>query len=790
MRLRNSGERAMTQRTHFIILALLLSALPLFSFAGKPKTPDKVIRLYYKSSDKVVFEIYSFTNKSKFSNLNYLSRSVPEQIVEQIASMGELVILSNELKLTPVNYNKRFREEYETNVISNRFHMSNLSLVMLTNYITNISNYSITITNEQQATNISSNEYETNDETVSNVYTEQEAGVAAASNASMSNTIHAKSNTITNEAETGSNLAAKSNSSISNSPISGSYSNTLESNTNYPLNTNGLLNANISSLTNEAGLTNAGNESPPPRVIHLAKTNVRTNVFKALLAAGAVASNFQNERKTHYSLVNATGEHGKLIYSNHSGSNFSFHYLLSPQTNGLGSEGSSYWVESKRREKRRIFIRDRDEYRTYFETNSFPFEGSQLLEVKTNYITNLVKKTNIYFIDGKTESLILETNEFIFNYKGTNVIVLDNNFLRRKPVLPSKLKPYPSNETFTFVENLKEANKADIVISGSILAEDEFSSLITTKVYRLNSGELYEYSAEIPSDEVDEKLPAYAYEIAARLNMGNSVSRVSFSSSPDESVLYMNGNYLGRIEGGLDIGKLPIGEYRFSVEKEGYNPVDKVLTFREKDGTFKVHFNLKKQAVDSLVNIKVTNTKGKVYIDGLYHGEKDHVKTRLDIGTHSLKIEEEGYETLFATFDVVGSNETFISTGLETVEELSKFKKFIRSYKRNSRILLISAVGVGLGGIALHMTEQELEDQVYARYNEIYPASSLEETEGYDNYERVRKGKIAATVVGGILGTAGGIFYVLDLRSYNYPVKNLSVVPKKGGADISINKRF
>lgn len=96
------------------IIAFAYSA---FAFAGKPAPPRQEVRLYYNAKETVDIECFVFSNASKNTNLNYLSTTIPEVIAEQFERLGEMKIRSDDIVLTPVNYDTYWLKTPITNFL-------------------------------------------------------------------------------------------------------------------------------------------------------------------------------------------------------------------------------------------------------------------------------------------------------------------------------------------------------------------------------------------------------------------------------------------------------------------------------------------------------------------------------------------------------------------------------------------------------------------------------------------------------------------------------------------------
>ncbi len=90
-----------------LFIIFLFSSSDIFALAGKPQTVVDV-RLYHQAKTTADIDIFVFNNISTNKDYDYFSLVIPELITDQIELNDKITISSNNIKATPVGYDRAY----------------------------------------------------------------------------------------------------------------------------------------------------------------------------------------------------------------------------------------------------------------------------------------------------------------------------------------------------------------------------------------------------------------------------------------------------------------------------------------------------------------------------------------------------------------------------------------------------------------------------------------------------------------------------------------------------------
>ncbi len=179
--------------------------------------------------------------------------------------------------------------------------------------------------------------------------------------------------------------------------------------------------------------------------------------------------------------------------------------------------------------------------------------------------------------------------------------------------------------TFQFELTSKPSN-SKVFIDGKERGVTPFMTKLKEGTYTIKAEKEAHYSYE-------EKIQV-TQNISKSIKFNKNIFEVKLTSEPNNLKVFIDGKEKGTTPFNVT---LKDGFHKIKTEKEGYFPVEYEMKVSED-----ITRNIKLQRNIFDVSIGLTNSKGKVYIDGKYKGDTP-LKLKLKHGNHNLKITNDYY---------------------------------------------------------------------------------------------------------------------------------------------------
>ncbi len=439
---------------------------------------------------------------------------------------------------------------------------------------------------------------------------------------------------------------------------------------------------------------------------------------------------------------------------------------------------------------------------TTYTTN---YTGEKLVVTTNNEyisVTNAIrKKDNVNITDALSLPLTISSNEELYMHNGEPTILKDNNDFKRT------INVYKNFQKYNGVDMANYAFKrnADIVIYGNI-KKTRYTILITVYIAEINSETLTSYSMEINDFELEQITPIFAIEIANQMNSIEKTGIINIKSKQDDSLLYLNGVYIGKInETGVKIPSLTVGEHRITVEKKDYQTIDKVFSFDRPKEDINIEFNLIPITNFGKITINVPGgTNTTVIFNGLIEPKSDVIEKNINTGYYSLKMISEGYEDYYASIVLGDMGEYDIYPNMKKIPEQTLARQIFGNYERNTKIGIGLSIAAGLFTIGSYIYASEVYDKTVMEHYKKYGDQATQYTLDTTKYNTIYNMYIGGLVTTSVFTLTTGIFYLLWISESNFDVEsihlnslqaknndfNFNVAAINDGAMLSFSKRF
>ena len=139
---------------------------------------------------------------------------------------------------------------------------------------------------------------------------------------------------------------------------------------------------------------------------------------------------------------------------------------------------------------------------------------------------------------------------------------------------------------------------------------------------------------------------------------------ITISSLPPDATVYLYDAYEGTTP--VTVSSVKVGSHTVTLEKSGYEDITRTVTVRA-DETATVSVTLTPET--GLISISSSPSGAAVYLDGAYKSTTPKTISDVNVGSHTIKLEQSGYEDITRTVTVRAAETATIS---ETLAELAR----------------------------------------------------------------------------------------------------------------------
>ncbi len=395
-------------------------------------------------------------------------------------------------------------------------------------------------------------------------------------------------------------------------------------------------------------------------------------------------------------------------------------------------------------------------------------------------------RSNVKLITPETKGFVLQTNEMIFDYNGTNVILKGTNDFIQKVDIGKNYYEYFGDDIkkYVFTRN------SDIAIFGTVEYKRPNINVVTYVAY-IKDRKISSYSMTVPEARIDEQVPNYALEIANRISYLDKTGIIAIDVSPPDSFVYVDDIFIGKSGDTLYVPALTTNSHRFTIKKEAYETIDTMLSFENPNENILLQFKLDELTNAARVQINIPGEEeSSVVINGVKETPTNVINRYFGFGTYSIKITNTNYIDYYGTFTVNSTNSLNLTPNMKRFKEPTLADKIFKNYERNTKIFFGLTIASAIFSIGTYVYAGEILDSTMVKYYNQYKNSPNRPEVDLRNYNTAMNIYIAGMVLTGAFALTTGIYYMLWINESNFAVEELSFNAGYGGANIMYSWRW
>ena len=395
-------------------------------------------------------------------------------------------------------------------------------------------------------------------------------------------------------------------------------------------------------------------------------------------------------------------------------------------------------------------------------------------------------RSNVKLITPETKGFVLQTNEMIFDYNGTNVILKGTNDFIQKVDIGKNYYEYFGDDIkkYVFTRN------SDIAIFGTIEYKRPNINVVTYVAY-IKDRKISSYSMTVPEAKIDEQVPNYALEIANRISYLDKTGVIAIDVSPPDSFVYVDDIFVGKSGNTLYVPALTTNSHRFTIKKESYETIDTMLSFENPNENILLQFKLNELTNAARVQINIPGEEeSSVVINGVKETPTNVINRYFGFGTYSIKITNTNYIDYYGTFTVNSTNSLNLTPNMKQFKEPTLADKIFKNYERNTKIFFGLTIASAIFSIGTYVYAGEILDSTMVKYYNQYKNSPNRPEVDLRTYNTAMNIYIAGMVLTGAFALTTGIYYMLWINESNFAVEELSFNAGYGGANIMYSWRW
>ncbi len=395
-------------------------------------------------------------------------------------------------------------------------------------------------------------------------------------------------------------------------------------------------------------------------------------------------------------------------------------------------------------------------------------------------------RSNVKLITPETKGFILQTNEMIFDYNGTNVILKGTNDFIQKVDIGKNYYEYFGDDIkkYVFTRN------SDIAIFGTIEYKRPNINVVTYVAY-IKDRKISSYSMTVPEAKIDEQVPNYALEIANRISYLDKTGVIAIDVSPPDSFVYVDDIFVGKSGNTLYVPALTTNSHRFTIKKESYETIDTMLSFENPNENILLQFKLNELTNAARVQINIPGEEeSSVVINGVKETPTNVINRYFGFGTYSIKITNTNYIDYYGTFTVNSTNSLNLTPNMKQFKEPTLADKIFKNYERNTKIFFGLTIASAIFSIGTYVYAGEILDSTMVNYYNQYQNVANRPEVDLRTYNTAMNIYIAGMVLTGAFALTTGIYYMLWINESNFAVEELSFNAGYSGANIMYSWRW
>ena len=395
-------------------------------------------------------------------------------------------------------------------------------------------------------------------------------------------------------------------------------------------------------------------------------------------------------------------------------------------------------------------------------------------------------RSNVKLITPETKGFILQTNEMIFDYNGTNVILKGTNDFIQKVDIGKNYYEYFGDDIkkYVFTRN------SDIAIFGTIEYKRPNINVVTYVAY-IKDRKISSYSMTVPEARIDEQVPNYALEIANRISYLDKTGIIAIDVSPPDSFVYVDDIFVGKSGNTLYVPALTTNSHRFTIKKESYETIDTMLSFENPNENILLQFKLNELTNAARVQINIPGEEeSSVVINGVKETPTNVINRYFGFGTYSIKITNTNYIDYYGTFTVNSTNSLNLTPNMKQFKEPTLADKIFKNYERNTKIFFGLTIASAIFSIGTYVYAGEILDSTMVNYYNQYQNVANRPEVDLRTYNTAMNIYIAGMVLTGAFALTTGIYYMLWINESNFAVEELSFNAGYSGANIMYSWRW
>ena len=395
-------------------------------------------------------------------------------------------------------------------------------------------------------------------------------------------------------------------------------------------------------------------------------------------------------------------------------------------------------------------------------------------------------RSNVKLITPETKGFILQTNEMIFDYNGTNVILKGTNDFIQKVDIGKNYYEYFGDDIkkYVFTRN------SDIAIFGTIEYKRPNINVVTYVAY-IKDRKISSYSMTVPEAKIDEQVPNYALEIANRISYLDKTGVIAIDVSPPDSFVYVDDIFVGKSGNTLYVPALTTNSHRFTIKKESYETIDTMLSFENPNENILLQFKLNELTNAARVQINIPGEEeSSVVINGVKETPTNVINRYFGFGTYSIKITNTNYIDYYGTFTVNSTNSLNLTPNMKQFKEPTLADKIFKNYERNTKIFFGLTIASAIFSIGTYVYAGEILDSTMVNYYNQYQNVANRPEVDLRTYNTAMNIYIAGMVLTGAFAVTTGIYYMLWINESNFAVEELSFNAGYSGANIMYSWRW
>ena len=396
-------------------------------------------------------------------------------------------------------------------------------------------------------------------------------------------------------------------------------------------------------------------------------------------------------------------------------------------------------------------------------------------------------RSNVRLITPETKGFVLQTNEMIFDYNGTNVILKGTNDFVQKVDIGKNYYEYLGDDIKKYVFT----RDSDVAIFGTIEYKRPNINIVTYVAY-IKARKITSYSITIPESKIDEQIPNYALEIANRISYMDKTGVIAIDVSPPDSIVYVDDVFIVKSgEELLYVPALTTNTHRFTIKKESYETIDTMLSFEKADENIMLQFKLEEFTNRARVQINIPGEEeSSVVINGIKETPTNMIDRYFGFGTYSLKITNTNYIDYYGTFTVDSTNSLYLTPNMKQFKEPTLFDKVFKNYERNTKIFFGLTIASAIFSVGAYVYAGEILDSTMVDYYNKYQNVANKPQIDLRKYNTAMNVYIAGMVITGAFALTTGIYYMLWINESNFSVEQLSFNANYGSANITYSWRW